>query len=99
MIALDTNVLSELLRVAPAPAVEVWLAAQNRVNPNIHVMKGNNHPQSLFTKSEDLSYTRRYIQFLEGMAWGMERTSATRNGRFWRLFWSRGKRGVRASML
>lgn len=55
--------------------------------------------KSLFTKSEDLSYTRRYIQFLEGMAWGMERTSATRNGRFWRLFWSRGKRGVRASML
>ncbi|MCP5397670.1 MAG: PIN domain-containing protein, partial [Sphingomonas sp.] len=29
MIVLDTNVLSELLRVAPAPAVEVWLAAQN----------------------------------------------------------------------
>ena len=55
--------------------------------------------KSLFTKPEDLSYTRRYIQFLEGMAWGMERTSATRNGRFWLLFWSRSKRGVRASIL
>lgn len=36
--------------------------------------------KSLFTKHEDLSYTRRYIQFLEGIAWDMERTSATRNG-------------------
>ena len=65
------------------------LAEQFEVHPN----------QSLFTKPEDLSYTRRYIQFLEGMAWGMERTSATRNGRFWLLFRSRSKRGVRASLL
>lgn len=29
MIVLDTNVLSELLRLAPAPQVEAWLAAQD----------------------------------------------------------------------
>jgi predicted nucleic acid-binding protein len=29
MIVLDTNVVSELLRHAPAPAVEAWLAAQD----------------------------------------------------------------------
>ena len=29
MILLDTNVLSELLRVAPEPKVEAWLAAQD----------------------------------------------------------------------
>jgi hypothetical protein len=29
MIILDTNVVSELLRAAPAPAVEAWLAAQD----------------------------------------------------------------------
>ena len=29
MIVLDTNVISELLRPAPAPQVEAWLAAQN----------------------------------------------------------------------
>lgn len=29
MIVLDTNVLSELLRPAPAPQVEAWLAAQD----------------------------------------------------------------------
>lgn len=29
MIALDTNVLSELLRPTPAPQVEAWLAAQD----------------------------------------------------------------------
>lgn len=29
MIILDTNVVSELLRVTPSPAVEAWLAAQD----------------------------------------------------------------------
>ncbi len=29
MIILDTNVVSELLRTSPAPAVEAWLAAQD----------------------------------------------------------------------
>ena len=29
MIILDTNVVSELLRAAPAPPVEAWLARQN----------------------------------------------------------------------
>ena len=29
MIVLDTNVVSELLRPAPAPAVEAWLAGQD----------------------------------------------------------------------
>ncbi len=29
MILLDTNVISELLRAAPAPKVEAWLAAQD----------------------------------------------------------------------
>ena len=29
MIVLDTNVVSELLRPAPAPSVEAWLAAQD----------------------------------------------------------------------
>lgn len=29
MIILDTNVVSELLRAAPAPTVETWLAAQD----------------------------------------------------------------------
>lgn len=29
MIVLDTNVVSELLRPSPAPAVEAWLAAQD----------------------------------------------------------------------
>jgi hypothetical protein len=29
MIILDTNVVSELLRAAPAPTVEAWLAAQD----------------------------------------------------------------------
>lgn len=29
MIILDTNVVSELLRTAPAPAVEAWLAGQD----------------------------------------------------------------------
>ena len=31
MIILDTNVVSELLRPAPSPAVEAWLAAQDGV--------------------------------------------------------------------
>jgi predicted nucleic acid-binding protein len=29
MIVLDTNVVSELLRPAPAPSVEAWLAGQD----------------------------------------------------------------------
>jgi predicted nucleic acid-binding protein len=32
MIILDTNVVSELLRPAPSPAVEGWLAAQHGTN-------------------------------------------------------------------
>lgn len=77
----------------------LFVDAQSPLSSEQQMQAATASAESLFTKSEDLSYTRRYIQFLEGMAWGMERTSATRNGRFWRLFWSRGKRGVRASML
>ncbi len=32
MIILDTNVVSELLRPAPAPQVEAWLSAQDGAN-------------------------------------------------------------------
>ena len=35
MIVLDTNVVSEMLRPEPAPAVETWLAAQH--GPDIHL--------------------------------------------------------------
>lgn len=32
MVVLDTNVVSELLRISPAPVVEAWLEAQNRAD-------------------------------------------------------------------
>jgi len=35
MILLDTNVISELLRPAPAPSVETWLAAQD--GPDVYL--------------------------------------------------------------
>lgn len=35
MILLDTNVISELLRPAPAPSVEAWLGAQN--GPDVYL--------------------------------------------------------------